>query len=270
MTDVVETRDAAPEPTRTSFARLLVPNAVTTASLLVAIVAALRALDGAYVEAGWLLVTCALLDKLDGSLARALSATSRFGRELDSLVDFVAFGVVPALLVHRVCTDPSLDSSVPWQGSILRRAALDAAVVTYVVCTALRLARFNVIEAQRPSGTLTVFWGLPSTFAGGVLSLWVVITLQRALPAAAAPLPLALFILAALMLSNVPLPKLQRRRNPWIDGLQLAVGAIAITCGLLRVLPELLLVLAMLYGILGFAWGLRYRPAAPSLAHDHA
>lgn len=264
MSDVVDPREGAPEPTRTPFARFLVPNAVTTASLLVAIVAALRVLDGAYVDAGWLLVTCALLDKLDGSLARALAATSRFGRELDSLVDFVAFGVVPALLVHRVCTDPSLDSSMPWQGSTLRRAALDAAVVTYVACTALRLARFNVLESRHPDGSLSVFWGLPSTFAGGVLALWVVITLQRDLAIAAAPLPLALFVLGALMLSHVPLPKLRRSRQRWTDALQLAVGVVAVTCGLLRVLPELLLMLAMAYGVLGFGWGLRYGAAPPT------
>jgi CDP-diacylglycerol--serine O-phosphatidyltransferase len=258
MTDVVEPSDGA-QRSKLALARLLVPNAVTSASLLVAIVAALRALDSAYVEAGWLLVLCALLDKLDGALARALSATSRFGLELDSLVDFVAFGVVPGLLVHRVCTDPELAASIPWTSSGWRRTALDASIAAYVLCTALRLARFNVLEERVPLDSPNVFWGLPTTYAGGLLALWIVIALQRGLPEAAAPLPVLLFLLGVLMLSNLALPKVTLRHRPWIDGVQIAVAIVASACGLLRIFPELLLALTLAYGVLGFGWGLRYR-----------
>ena len=80
----------------------MVPNAITSASLLIAIVVVFKAMEGKFEEAAWLVVLCVLLDKLDGTAARALRASSRFGMQLDSLVDFLAFGISPGLTVFMV------------------------------------------------------------------------------------------------------------------------------------------------------------------------
>ena len=80
--------------------RYVIPNAVTSASLVVGLLVMVAAMDGRFEAAGWLMVMCVLLDKLDGTTARLLGATSKFGVQLDSLADLVVFGVAPAATLH--------------------------------------------------------------------------------------------------------------------------------------------------------------------------
>jgi CDP-diacylglycerol--serine O-phosphatidyltransferase len=105
------------------------------------------------------IVLAAILDAVDGRLARMLKATSRFGAELDSLADFVNFGVAPALVIYIWMTD-SL-GAIGWLGALV-----------FVIACALRLARFNASsdETERPAWAVDFFVGVPAP-AGALIAL---------------------------------------------------------------------------------------------------
>ena len=137
----------------------LIPNIVTLASLCSGVTSLRFSLEGRYEIAMLFILIAALLDGLDGRLARFLGQESRFGAELDSLADFVNFGISPSLMIY-LHSLKSLDS-FGW-----------GAVLIYVVCAALRLARFNVISIEEehcpekkllPTG---FFLGVPITISG--------------------------------------------------------------------------------------------------------
>ena len=112
--------------------RTLVPNVITLLALCAGLTAIRMAFENRYVLALAAIVFAAFLDGIDGRLARFLKGTSRFGAELDSLADFVNFGVAPALILYF------------WGLHDLKSAGWIAAMV-FAICAALRLARFNVM-----------------------------------------------------------------------------------------------------------------------------
>jgi CDP-diacylglycerol--serine O-phosphatidyltransferase len=129
--------DARPDPRpRLSVAQLL-PNALTLAALCAGLTAIGVAFQGAFDQAAGLILLAAVLDGLDGRLARRLRSESAMGAELDSLCDFVDFGVAPALVVHLWATGG--EGGRGW-----------IAALVYAVACALRLARFN-IGSREPS-----------------------------------------------------------------------------------------------------------------------
>jgi len=109
----------------------LLPNLITTASLFGGFLAIVFAIEGRFLAAAWAIFVSLILDGLDGRIARMTHSTSSFGVQYDSLSDLVAFGVAPALLVYL------------WALKDYGRFGWVAAFL-YVVCGALRLARFNV------------------------------------------------------------------------------------------------------------------------------
>jgi CDP-diacylglycerol--serine O-phosphatidyltransferase len=110
---------------------------------------------GQYVDAGRYIVFGGICDMLDGRIARATRTGSRFGEELDSLVDAISFGLAPALLVYF---------------AVLNREGYDwAFVFLYSACAVIRLARFNVEQAGKKK---SYFRGLPSPAAGGTLATY--------------------------------------------------------------------------------------------------
>src|SRR6516225_6298683 len=119
--------------------RMLLPNLITLLALCAGLTAIRLALEGRLKWAVAAIVVAALLDGIDGRVARLLKGTSRFGAELDSLADFVNFGVAPALIVYL------------WDLQSLKSAGWIAAMV-FAICTGLRLARFNVMieDADKP------------------------------------------------------------------------------------------------------------------------
>jgi CDP-diacylglycerol---serine O-phosphatidyltransferase len=134
----------------------LVPNLVTILGLCAGLTALRFTFDGRFEMAAALIIFAALLDSVDGLLARKLNAASRFGAELDSLADFLNFGVVPAILVHELAlTDPP---DLTW-----------TAVLVFSVCACLRLARFNV-NRDAPVVGRAHFVGVPAP-AGALLCL---------------------------------------------------------------------------------------------------
>jgi CDP-diacylglycerol--serine O-phosphatidyltransferase len=131
--------------------RTLVPNMVTLLALCAGLSAIRMAFEQKVELALYLIVFAAILDGIDGRLARALKGTSRFGAELDSLADFVNFGVAPALILYF------------WGLHDLRSLGWIAALV-FAICAGLRLARFNVMaeDPDRPLWAGNFFTGMPA------------------------------------------------------------------------------------------------------------
>jgi CDP-diacylglycerol--serine O-phosphatidyltransferase len=250
---------ANPEPTspqRPARWRFLVPNALTCASLtvgLAAIVIALTRHD--FVESAWLVILSTLLDKLDGTAARALRATSDIGVQLDSFADFVTFGMAPAAMLYAAGHHAAAaGAETLWAGDA-GRLALAALTASYVLCACLRLAKFNVLTENLPADAPKVFYGMPSTFAGGLLALLYIIGDKYGLTAARDALPIVAGLLGLLMVSNWPLPKLARRHQPFLDGVQILTVIGTYTCGILRIFPEYLAFNVITFAFVGFGWG---------------
>lgn len=162
----------------------VMPNVLTGANLVLGMFAVAYAIEGNYMVGAILILVAALLDRFDGKLARKLGSSSEFGKELDSLADLVSFGVAPALTAYL------------WRLDQLGIAGL-LVIILFVLCGALRLARFNIMNV---SG---YFLGVPITVAGSLVAVMV-------LAAGKAPVifPASLvFVLSCLMISSIKLPK---------------------------------------------------------------
>jgi len=238
--------------------RYVVPNAITLMSLLLGLIAIVYAFEGDTLEAAWLVVLSVLLDKLDGTAARLLRATSRIGVQLDSFADFVTFGIAPSALVFaRLVQDPT-GVGAAWAGDV-SRYVLYALVATYTLATCVRLAKFNVLNDILPADGPKVFYGLPSTFAGGLLAVLYIIAERYGATSLLTAMPYVALVLAAAMVSNLPLPKLAWRRSNALNAFQLANVAVGYVCGVIRVWPEYILAAVSLYAIVGFGWGFVHR-----------
>src|SRR6195256_2385852 len=130
--------------------RILVPNLITLLALCAGLTGVRLAIEGKLEWAVAAIVFAAMLDGIDGRVARMLKGTSRFGAELDSLADFVNFGVAPALILYF------------WGLHELGNAGWIAAMV-FAISTGLRLARFNVMidDPNKPAWAGNFFVGVP-------------------------------------------------------------------------------------------------------------
>jgi CDP-diacylglycerol--serine O-phosphatidyltransferase len=139
--------------------RIILPNLVTLLALSMGLTSIRFAIEGDYQTAVIAVIVAAILDGLDGRLARALRGTSRFGAELDSLADFVDFGVAPGLILYF------------WSLHQIKSLGWFAALVFAIAC-ALRLARFNVTldNPDRPPWQVRFFTGMPAP-AGAIVGL---------------------------------------------------------------------------------------------------
>lgn len=140
--------------------RNLLPNVLTVLALCAGLTAIRFGLEGRYEFAVYAILVAALLDALDGRLARMLKAQSSFGAELDSLADFFNFGVAPVLILYTWSLDAL--GGLGW-----------VAVLGYSIACALRLARFNVAaeDPDRPSWANAFFVGVPAPAAAGLVML---------------------------------------------------------------------------------------------------
>jgi CDP-diacylglycerol---serine O-phosphatidyltransferase len=132
---------------------IIIPSALTLGNLFFGIWAIVSATRGEFERAAWLIVFAGIADTLDGRVARVTQTGSRFGEELDSLVDAISFGVAPALIIYHLFL---LDGSWGW-----------IAAFFYVSSAVVRLARFNVEQAGHAK---VAFHGLPSPSAGMTLA----------------------------------------------------------------------------------------------------
>ncbi len=138
-------------------ARVILPNMLTLIGVCIGLTSIRFALDGKFELAIIAIIFAALIDGLDGRIARLIKGTSKVGKELDSLTDMISFGVAPAFIMFF------------WKLNTLGRFGWLLCLI-YVICVALRLARFNVNSNQEPSWRDNFFEGVPSP-AGGILVL---------------------------------------------------------------------------------------------------
>jgi CDP-diacylglycerol---serine O-phosphatidyltransferase len=178
---------------------VVMPSTFTLGNLFFGFWAIVSAFNGNFRWAGWFIVFAGILDMLDGRVARLSGTGTRFGAELDSLVDVISFGVAPALLMYFL--DFASAGRFAW---IL--------CYIYVVAVALRLARFNVLSAGKPSTGW--FTGMPSPSAGMTLAVYYPFSQTDWYRASLAYMDLQheglvvlMLLLAVLMVSNVKYPK---------------------------------------------------------------
>ena len=183
----------------------LLPNLFTTASLFCGMLAVTKIFQDQLNEACWLILAAAVLDALDGKIARLTRTESAFGVNYDSLADLVAFGVAPAMLIFVTLHEEGM--------------RIGAGVTTlYAICGALRLARFNV---QHTREERRVFTGLPVPAAAGtvVAAFLVYRRVDPVSDLAARALPFVIVVLSCLMVSKIPYPSLKsldiERRKPF-------------------------------------------------------
>ena len=138
-------------------ARVILPNMLTLIGVCIGLTSIRFALDGRYEFAIIAIIIAAVIDGLDGRIARLIKGTSKVGKELDSLTDMISFGVAPAFIMYF------------WKLNELGRFGWLVCLI-YVICVALRLARFNVNSGGEPSWRDNFFEGVPSP-AGGILVL---------------------------------------------------------------------------------------------------
>lgn len=235
--------------------RYVIPNAITALSLVFGLVVLTVASEGEFELAGWFTVWCVLLDKLDGTFARLLGSSSKFGAQLDSLADLVVFGVAPAgtiLLLAR--TEHHLFTG--WLGNGPGLWAMYAMLALFVVCASLRLAKFNVLADE---GGPPVFYGFPTTFAGGVLALLLLIGLDHELDWLLRALPVLALCLGLLMVSNIMLPKLGHSSGKAFQVFRAVNLALVYVFGFMRMFPEYLLGISLFFMAMGVVYAAMHR-----------
>ncbi len=167
----------------------LFPNLITAAGMFAGFYVIIASTNGHYERAAWFILLAAIFDGLDGKVARLTGTSSKFGVELDSLADMISFGVAPGVLLYDWALQPF--GKLGWLAAFL-----------YVICGALRLARFNVqvatVEARR-------FVGLPIPAAACIVATCVLLfyRLGGSGPIKMIAMVVLVFLLAFLMISNV-------------------------------------------------------------------
>ncbi len=209
--------------------RMLVPNFFTLLSLCAGVTGIRMAIEQRYDVALLLIVLAALIDGIDGRVARALKAQSRLGAELDSLADFVNFGIAPALVVYT------------WGLGGLRDFGW-IAVLVFACCMGLRLARFNsMLDVDKPKWQSNYFTGVPAPAGAIVVLLPLYIDALGLVEVRAYPKVIALYTLAMafLLVSTIPTfsGKLlgERISREWVPPI---FGALALVIGLLVTYPH--------------------------------
>lgn len=236
----------------------LIPNLLTTCNIIAGFYCIVAALQGRFEHAAFAIVAAGVFDILDGRVARAMGGGSRFGVEYDSLADMISFGMAPALLMYTWALDGF--GRVGW-----------AAACLYVICAALRLARYNVGQMDEPDSKSDLFTGLPSPGAAGMICVLVLFQEQYAAFAETAvpwiALPLV-FFLSFLLVSNVPYGRGARREreHPFLNLVSSVLVLIAIVAE-----PHLVLfIIGVTYtssGLLKWAH-MKIRPAAKDKTAD--
>jgi len=215
----------------------LLPNLITAGGIFAGFYVIISTTDGNYKTAAWFILVAAIFDGLDGKVARLTGTASKFGVELDSLADVISFGVAPGVLLYDWALRPF--GKLGWLAAFL-----------YVICGALRLARFNVqvstVESKR-------FIGMPIPAAACIVSTCVLLFYELGGTGTVKMVSMVVlvFLLAFLMVSNIKYLSLKDpelfKRQPFIILVVAIISLIVIVAK-----PEIMLFLiGMTYLISG-------------------
>ncbi len=198
----------------------MIPNILTLLALCAGLTAIRYGLTGQWEKALLAIVAAAVLDGLDGRIARMLKGTSKFGAELDSLADFVSFGVVPPILLYLWTLQEA--GRFGW---IL--------VLLYSVCMVLRLARFNTLleDMEQPVWAANFFTGVPAPMGAGLVLLPMALWLETDSNLFRSPYLVSFVMVgvAALLVSRIPTFSFKKVKVPgrWVLPTMLTVGLFA-------------------------------------------
>ncbi|MBP7670096.1 MAG: phosphatidylcholine/phosphatidylserine synthase [Ferrovibrio sp.] len=183
----------------------LAPNILTICALCSGLTAIRFAIAGQWKFAVAAIAVAALFDMLDGRVARLLKGASRFGAELDSLSDFLCFGVAPVMVLYFWTLHDLGNGNPGW-----------LVVLAFATCTALRLARFNTAleDTEKPVWTGSFFTGIPSPAGAGLSLLFMILSLEVDSALFRSPFLNAIWALGIgfLMISKVPTYSFKRVR----------------------------------------------------------
>jgi CDP-diacylglycerol---serine O-phosphatidyltransferase len=197
----------------------MIPNILTLLALCAGMTAIRLGLEEHYREAVVAIIVAGVFDGIDGRIARLLKGTSEFGAELDSLSDFVSFGVAPALLMYLWSVQGL--SSLGWVVALL-----------FAVCCALRLARFNTkVGADLPPYAYNFFTGVPAPAGAGLAIIPMLLNFEFGWSGFRSAWfgAVVLAVVAALMVSRVPTFSMKRFHVPreWVLAMLLIIGGLA-------------------------------------------
>ena len=216
---------------------------------MLGLAAVLLASAGNVYWSAWCILWCVLLDKVDGTAARLLNASSDFGAQFDSMADLICFGLAPTVLVYAAGTGIWEISQGQWYWWVLLTAC-----GLYTFAAAFRLARFNT---GQNSASLRYYKGMPTTLCAAVIALTFLVGLNHEVsPGSMKFLVVLLGLLGIGMVSRLPVPKLLPRRNRFLNYFQLANVVAVYGCGIAMKFPEYVLVLAALYLTIGIGHGI--------------
>ena len=197
----------------------MIPNMLTLLALCSGMTAIRFAINGKFESAVVAIIVAGVLDGLDGRVARLLKSTSPFGAQLDSLSDFICFGVAPAVVLYLWTMNQF--TSFGWALSVF-----------FATCCALRLARFNTqLDAVLPSYAYYFFTGVPAPGGAGLALIPMYLSFEIGDTIIRTPLFCGVWmtIVAALMVSRIPTFSMKRFRVPhhYVVPIMLAVGIVA-------------------------------------------
>jgi len=217
----------------------MIPNIMTLVAIGAGLSAIQFAWQGKWEQAVLAILIAVIMDAMDGATARLLKAQSDFGAQLDSLSDFLAFGVAPAIILHAWILAES--GPVGW-----------IAMIVYAAATALRLARFNATQKEIPTWKKGFFSGIPSPAGAGMALLPLIIWIQS--PhffeqfAFASPLVgLWMIFISALMVSRLPTYSTKMIKLPARLGMPVLIGAALVIAALVHTPWTTLTILCLCY-----------------------
>jgi len=211
----------------------IIPSLFTCGNMSCGILSVFSSIDGQFVNAAWFLIGALACDILDGRIARMTKTTSEFGMQLDSMSDLISFGIAPAMMMYLLVLNTMGKIGI-------------AIAVLFVLCSALRLARFNVLsqsgEAHRH------FVGLPTPASAGVIISFVlsyellspegyslnvnnvktIPVLMELMPAFFKVMPIVIVVLSFLMVSNIPYLSFKRLKLTRVRTIELMAVVIVL------------------------------------------
>jgi CDP-diacylglycerol--serine O-phosphatidyltransferase len=232
----------------------LIPNVLTLAALCSGLTAIRFALQGQFRLAVIAIIVAAILDALDGRVARRLGVTSRFGAELDSLSDFLCFGVAPALVLYLASLKDG--GALGWVATLM-----------FPICSALRLARFNtglLADTPPPAWTGSYFTGVPAPAGALVAMIPLMVSFEDvAWSRHALVIGASLVGVGGLMVSRLPTFSFKKGRVPRHLVLPSLLGA-ALVMGVVVSSPWIgLSLLGLVYlSLIPFSWRAYRRQAS--------